>query len=98
MPEFFMFLTWKTYVSASGTVCFPCEKRMFSGRETWKMIRQMMKSVGEFLHLQTDTVFYNGLFVFRNSVGLIFLYFLNNLFRWLSQKHSTVLINYRNTF
>lgn len=62
------------------------------------MIRQIMKSVVEFLHFQADTVFYNGLFVFRNSVGLIFLYFLNNLFRWLSQKYSTVLINYRNTF
>ncbi len=48
------------------------------------MIRQMMKSVVEFSHFQLDTVFYNGLFVFRNSVGLIFLYFLNNLFRWLS--------------
>ena len=33
MPEFFMFLMRKTYVSASGTVCSPCEKRMVSGRE-----------------------------------------------------------------
>lgn len=28
--------------------------------------------------------FYKSLFIFRNSVGLTSLYFLNNLFRWLS--------------